>query len=225
MSEKWVISQIWKDILFINFKVHPDIVRAVLPAPLELDTFKGDAFLSVVPFRMEGVRFPFTTTLPFSSLWELNLRTYVSVNGRRGIYFFTLDTDHLLAQWIAKTFFYLPYRFRPMRARVENKEYDFVAKDSLDIKAKISEIPLLISEYNEWLVERYSLFTVKKSPEGNQLWRGDVVHRPWSLNYCELKIKEEGLCREFFKTGDIELDSSFYALELPVYFKPFKRML
>ncbi len=224
MNKNWIISQVWKDILFINFKVDADLLRASLPKPLELDTFKGEAFLSVVPFRMEGIRFPFTPALPFSSLWELNLRTYVNYKGRRGIYFFTLDTDHLLGQWIAKSFFHLPYRFRPIRAHLEKRIYKFEVKGSLDIIAKVSDVPLVASEYNDWLVERYSLFTVKKTPEGNRLWRGDVVHKPWPLSFCQLKINKEELCREFFKTGNFQLDSFFYAKELPVYFKPFKRI-
>jgi Uncharacterized conserved protein len=76
-KEKWIISQVWRHILFLNYRVDPNELKEGLPRGLELDTYDGAAYLSVVPFRMEGIRFPWSPTLPFSSLWELNLRTYV----------------------------------------------------------------------------------------------------------------------------------------------------
>ena len=90
----------------------------MLPKGLEVDTFEGEAFLSIVPFTMENVRFRFLPPLPFSSLWELNLRTYVKHKNWKGVYFFTLDTDHPLAQWIARKFFNLPYRLRRMEGEI-----------------------------------------------------------------------------------------------------------
>ncbi len=221
--DNWVISQTWKHILFLNFKVAPEEIRKRLPTCLSLDTYQGDAFLSVVPFRMEGIRFPYTPVLPFSSLWELNLRTYVTYKGRPGIYFFTLDTDHLLSEWIANSFFHLPYRYRSMRASFSPVErlYQFEALGSLESQVLVSKTPLVTSSLSEWLVERYSLYTIKKG----KLYRGDVIHDPWDLHFSKVVSLKEGLCEEFFPQVDTELENSFYSPELPVSFKPFQRLL
>ena len=220
-SNKWVISQVWRDVLFLNYQVEGDLIKKALPSSLELDTFQGQAYVSVVPFRMEGIRFPFTPKLPYSRMWELNLRTYVKYNGVPGVYFFTLDTDHVLAQWIATTFFHLPYRCAPLRGHVDSKKYKFEAKDSLNLEANLTAVPLVIGPYHEWMVERYCLYT----DEGNQLWRGEVLHQPWPLRYAKLEKLKEGLCHEFFPQGEFELESVFYADKLPVYFKPFTQLL
>lgn len=219
-NHDWVISQVWRDVLFLNYKVDPRIIQESLPEPLKVDTLNGDAYLSVVPFRMTGIRFPYTPVLPHSKLWELNLRTYVEYQGIKGIYFYTLDTDHHLAQWIANTFFHLPYRYRYLQGRIEKGEYYYESPGSFKVEARLTTVPVVIEEYHQWLVERYSLYTEKQG----SLWRGDVIHRPWDLCYAKVSKLEEGLRSEFFPGIDPDLDSVFYSQSLPVYFRPFLKL-
>lgn len=176
--------------------------------------------LSVVPFRMTGIRFPWTPILPFSHMWELNLRTYVEYEGRKGIYFFTLDTDHHLAKWIANTFFHLPYRYRGVNGHISKGEYHYQSPGSFKVKARVTHVPVVIEEKHEWLVERYSLFTAV----GEKLWRGDVVHRPWDLQFAKIEKLEEGLVPEFFPDSKPIFDSVFYSSSLPVFFPAFQRL-
>lgn len=220
MKFDWIIAQTWLHTIFLNYKVDPKFFEGRLPEGIELDTYNGSAYLTVVPFRMEGIRFPFTPPLPFSSLWELNLRTYVKAGGKSGIYFLTLDTDHLLSEWIAQTFFYLPYRFKSMRAHIQNQDYIFDAGDSFFMKAKVTSVPLVTESYHYWLMERYSVFT----HNGSDIWRGDVIHEPWPLKYVKIETLREGLCNEFFPTAPVELESVFYCEKMPVSFRPFQRL-
>ncbi|MCG3056044.1 DUF2071 domain-containing protein, partial [Escherichia coli] len=77
---------------------------------LNIDTFEGKAFISLVPFTMTGIRFKGTPSVPrISQLHELNVRTYVEYQGERGVYFFSLDATNALGVWIARRFFHLPY--------------------------------------------------------------------------------------------------------------------
>ena len=67
----------WEHVLFANWTVDPTVVEPHLPERLTVDTYEGDAYLSVVPFRNVDVRptwLPDGVGLP---LPELNLRTYV----------------------------------------------------------------------------------------------------------------------------------------------------
>ena len=102
---QWIIQQKWSDVLFVSFEVDYDLLRSELPKDLEVDTFNGKAYLSIVPFVMSDIRFFFTPPLPFSKLSELNLRTYVRYKNKPGIYFFTLDSDHRLGNFLAQKIF------------------------------------------------------------------------------------------------------------------------
>ncbi len=52
----WIMKQVWHDLLFAHWPVAPQALRALIPPHLEIDTFAGQAWLGVVPFRMSGVR-------------------------------------------------------------------------------------------------------------------------------------------------------------------------
>jgi uncharacterized protein YqjF (DUF2071 family) len=74
-----------------------------MPAAFQLDEYAGQAWLGVVPFRMTDIRPRATPALPyFSRTLELNVRTYVTVNGKPGVYFFSLDAERPLAVRIAR---------------------------------------------------------------------------------------------------------------------------
>ena len=101
----------WRHVCFANWPVDPELVRPQLPERLTLDTDDGQAWLSVVPFTNVDVRprvFPAGTGV---ALPELNLRTYVTVDGTPGVYFFSLDADGILAVVGARVFHHLPYYY------------------------------------------------------------------------------------------------------------------
>ena len=126
---KWIMEQDWNHVLFLHWQIEPALISAHVPFPLDL--FEGKAVISIVPFRMDRIRFPFLPVVPLlSQLWELNLRTYVNVSGVRGVYFFTLDTDSALACLIANQFFHLPYRLAKMNGQVFDGQYGFTSERS-----------------------------------------------------------------------------------------------
>lgn len=67
----------WRDVFFASFPVDPAIVRPHLPDRLTLDTFDGDAYLSVVPFVITNIRPRGLPAAVGLTTPELNLRTYV----------------------------------------------------------------------------------------------------------------------------------------------------
>src|SRR5690349_6710130 len=109
-SRPWIMAQNWHELLFAHWRVPVEAVRPLVPQGLEIDLFAGDAWLSVVPFRMSGVRLRGTPALPWlSSFPELNVRTYVCAEGRPGVWFFSLDAASRLAVGVARAWFHLPY--------------------------------------------------------------------------------------------------------------------
>jgi uncharacterized protein YqjF (DUF2071 family) len=86
------MAQTWNDLLFAHWPLPPALVAPLLPAGLPLDTFDGQAWIGVVPFHMSGIRLRFTPPLPWLSAFpELNVRTYVTLDGKPGVFFFSLD--------------------------------------------------------------------------------------------------------------------------------------
>ncbi len=185
----WTIEQRWSHALFLNWKVPETTLQDQVPFPLDLH--EGQAVLSLVPFYMDQIRFRGLPRVPFfSSLWELNLRTYVKVNGVPGIYFFTLETPHVLGNFIARTFFDLPYRKARISAEVDRDLYRFCAwglradqtpydlvielesGTAIEVDVRALDTP---DPFQKWITERYHLFLKK----GGLTIRGDVHHEPW----------------------------------------------
>jgi uncharacterized protein YqjF (DUF2071 family) len=217
----WIIEQRWNHVLFLNWKVDPALIQPHVPFPLDLH--EGKAVLSIVPFLMDRIRFPFTPVVPgLSSLWELNLRTYVKVNGIPGVYFFCLDTPNLLGNWIAQKFFRLPYRSSKIESSVQKSEYKFqsIGKDyRLTINAN------LLSEssndpFQKWVTERYHLFLEKNG----KTWRGDVIHEPWSVQQAKLNVIKGEFTQQIGQELPPQFDSIYYAKQIYVRFKPFRNL-
>ncbi len=106
----WIMVQIWHDLLFAHWPLPPQVMRQHVPSELPLDIFEGQAWSGVVPFHMSNVRPRWVPPMPgFSRFPELNVRTYVTMQNKPGIYFFSLDAGSLAAVWAARAFFHLPY--------------------------------------------------------------------------------------------------------------------
>ena len=217
----WIISQEWHDVLFIHHEIQKEVLEKLVPFPLDL--FNGKAYVSIVPFRMEKIRFPYLPAVPgLSSLWELNLRTYVEVDGVNGIYFFTLDTDSLFGEFIARKFFHLPYNHAKLQAKVSNDSYYFEhqrEKLSLKLNAKIRALRPS-STFDLWATERYSLFTFDQ----HFFYEGKVHHKPWKLQEAELIKMEDHFSSMLGESILGEAISVSYCQKLEVRFSPFKKV-
>ena len=173
-------------------------LRALVPEPLAIDTFEGDAFVGIVPFTMRGVRPRWAPAVPgVSSFHETNLRTYVHRDGRDpGVWFFSLDAARRLAVWIARTFWHLPYHHARMtlqagdtvryasRRRSDGAMFRGTARP---VGAPRTAVPGTLEHF---LVERYVLYAQRRD---GGLRRGHVHHPPYPLQDAELSDWDESL--------------------------------
>ncbi len=217
----WIIEQRWNHVLFLNWKVDPSSIQGQIPFPLDL--YDGKAVVSIVPFLMDRIRFPFTPVIPgLSRLWELNLRTYVKVNGIPGVYFFCLDTPNILGNWIAQNFFRLPYRFSRIESSVKNMDYNFESKGKdylLNINANILS-DKTTNPFQKWVTERYHLFLEKNGKS----WRGDVIHEPWQVHSAKMNLIQGQFTHQIGHELPSQFDSIYYAKQIYVRFKPFREI-
>lgn len=192
----WVMAQKWNDLLFAHWRCPIDDLRPLVPSPLELETCDGSAWISVTPFYMSGVRMRAAPPVPTATAFEeLNVRTYVTFDGRPGIWFFSLDCASFLAVVGARVGIYLPYFQAAMRMTRKDGtiEYDSqrISTDGppaafsatyRGLGAPASAPPGTLDHF---LTERYSLYA---SPDRKRLWRADIYHARWSLQAAEAKI-------------------------------------
>ena len=214
----WVIEQLWRNVLFIHYKIDPKTIEHLVP--FKLDLFEGQAVLSIVPFYMDKIRFPYLPAIPkVSSLWELNLRTYVEVDGVKGIYFFTLETDSKIGEILANKLFFLPYRYSKIEAKIKDGQYYFNhqrEKIKFEMRAVLSKNETSKSLFDLWATERYSLFTKYK----NTIFRGIVMHDPWNLFEVEVNLNKNNLL-SMINLEHFKVENSQYSDRLLVRFKPF----
>ena len=100
------MRQVWSDLLFAHWPAPVASIAALLPEGLTLDTWEGEAWVGVVPFRMPYLSIRGLPDVPpFMRLLEINVRTYVRVGDKRGVYFFSLDADNPVAVEVARRWY------------------------------------------------------------------------------------------------------------------------
>jgi uncharacterized protein YqjF (DUF2071 family) len=189
----WLQGQTWEDLCFLHRRVAADGLRRLVPEPLEIDTFDGDAWLGVTPFRLTHLRLHGLPSVPvLSSFVELNVRTYVTHDDRPGIWFFSLDASSRLAVEAAKQVYRLPYHHARMTcARVGDRVSYASSRDggafAFDAAyGPVGEVsPAAPGSLEHFLAERYCLYTLDRG----ELMRADIHHPPWPLQPGEAEIE------------------------------------
>jgi uncharacterized protein len=193
----WIMAQSWHDLLFAHWPVDAAILRPFIPAALSIDTLAGEAWVGVVPFRMSGVRIRGTPALPwFSQFPELNVRTYVTIHGKPGVWFFSLDAGNPIAVTVARKWFHLPY----FRARMSCHPVDGGIRYASQRTHAGAPNAVFHATYRPagqpfesrrgtleyFLTERYCLYAAA----GDRIFRGEIHHRPWQLQLAKADITQ-----------------------------------
>ena len=106
----WTIKQTWNDILLVNYPIKLDTLQKIVPEVLPLDSYDGMGWIGLVPFHMTGMRLRGLPPVPGTDRFpQVNIRTYVTLDGKPGVYFFSLDAANWLAARLAKQLYHLPY--------------------------------------------------------------------------------------------------------------------
>lgn len=177
----------------------------MVPPSLPLDTFDGAAWVGVTPFVVRGLRLRWTPPAPvLSAFAEVNVRTYVTVGGRPGIYFLSLDAASALAVAAARRLYRLPY----FRARISVGEdagwieYESrrVDRDGPPAALRAGYRPVgdvfhaRAGSLEHWLAERYCLYTLDAE---QRVHRGEIHHPPWPLQAAEGTVAENTMTSPF----------------------------
>jgi hypothetical protein len=188
------MTQSWHDLLFAHWPIEPDLLRSKIPSGLPVDVFDGRAWIGVVPFHMTNVGPRGLPLLPAVSAFpELNVRTYVTLAGKPGVFFFSLDAASTLAVIGARTVFRLPYFRAAMAVHTGTRRvtYRSVRRSLTNAQFAATYEPIgpvsppdpRTLEY--FLTERYCLYTATPAGEPRRL---EIHHKPWPLQRADAQI-------------------------------------
>lgn len=191
----WAQAQTWEELAFLHWRVDPDGLRRLLPPEAPLDLWDGEAWLGIVPFRITNMRVRGLPPVPgLSTSPELNVRTYVTVDGKPGVWFFTLDAASRVMVEGAKRLYRLPYEHARMRCerRGDWVEYESArpgAAFSARYRGRGGLFHAEPGTLDYFLTERYCLYTA----DGGRLYRAEIHHPPWDLQRGDAEIARNTL--------------------------------
>jgi uncharacterized protein len=200
---RWIMAQSWHDLLFAHWPVPIQLLRPNIPEQLAIDTFEGQAWLGIVPFRMSGVRLRATPAVPWlSDFPELNVRTYVVCGGKPAVWFFSLDAANAMAVAIARAWFHLPY----FRARMSCTERGGWIEYGCERTHRGATHAAFAGRYRpmgknsfaqrgsleHFLTERYCLYAADSR---GRVKRSEIHHGPWSLQLAEAEVTKNTMAQ------------------------------
>jgi uncharacterized protein YqjF (DUF2071 family) len=191
----WIMTQSWHHLLFAHWPVSVRELRERVPKSLAVDLFDGQAWIGVIPFHMSNVAPRGVPSIPLvSAFHELNVRTYVTRDGKPGIYFFSLDANSSLAVTTARTMFRLPYFLAEMTCEPDAGVVRYSSRrKASDARAELVATYRPTGEVRipargtleHFLTERYCLYTVD---DEFKEYRLEIHHPPWPLQPADAEI-------------------------------------
>jgi uncharacterized protein YqjF (DUF2071 family) len=191
-TRPWVMTQTWHDLLFAHWPVDAAALREKVPSEFTIDVFDGTGWLGIVPFRMTNVAPRGVPSLPWISEFpELNVRTYVRVDDKPGVYFISLDAGSMLAVRAARSILNLPYYAATMSVTpdLDTIQYDSrrgAASERGTLSARYRPVGAAVEAsgggLEHFLTERYCLYNLDHR---GRPYRLDIHHPPWPLQPAE----------------------------------------
>jgi hypothetical protein len=206
----WVMTQTWHDLLFAHWRIDRSVLRSKVPPPFELDLFDGEAWIGIVPFRMTNVGPRGVPSLPWVSEFpELNVRTYVRVGDRPGVYFFSLDAGSAIAVRAARLLLNLPYHAALMNVTAKGSDIAYESRRVNNAQAELradyrpvgTAFEPVEGSLEYFLTERYCLYHVTRH---GTAYRLEIHHPLWRLHHAEAEIVRNGMAA----ASDLTLDDA-----------------
>jgi hypothetical protein len=193
-----VMLQGWHNLTSVHWSYDPADVQRLLPRDLTVDTYNGSAWVGLIAFNMERIRVPHCPPLgPWSTFPETNVRTYVvAPDGRRAVWFFSLDISRLVPTIVARATYGLPYCWGSMSIEHDGpNEVSYTAArrwPNGDAQSRLDvQIGDLIPQDDITPLEHFvtARWALASRFVGMNLW-ADVDHEPWVLHrgtvlHCE----------------------------------------
>ena len=203
---RWAMAQRWNDLLFAHWPIPVSAITPLLPDGLQADTCQGTAWVGVVPFWMDRIKFRSIPTVPgMRSFHEIVMRTYVrdAQTGMPGTYALSVDSSNPFAAGLGRLAYNLPSHWAEMHHEQRSeREFSFYSRRHFSSKPiifsaryrglgptrRLAEMRVGSLEY--FLTERYWLFTRDRN---GQTARASIHYVPSPLEEAEAEIGRNDL--------------------------------
>ncbi len=196
----------WDRVLMLHYEIDPNVLRPLVPFPLDLRG--GKAYVTLVAFTLRGLRphrggrLAAWLLRPIATHGFLNIRTYVRVGTMTGIYFITEYLDNRLSLRLGPPTFGLPYRHARIHYEHDGETGtlrglvgDHATGVALAYEARLGAAlrfgPAPAGSLTAWLMERYVAFTAR----GKKHRFFHVWHAPWPAAPVAVVIHDDSLLR------------------------------
>jgi len=197
LSHEWILYVAWTDLLLASWPIPEEQLRPLVPAGVDIDTFNGSGWVSIVPFNAVDMHLRDLPPFPGqANFCELNFRTYVRLGDTRAVFFLSLDCPGMLANFIGGTLFHLPFKEAEMSLTPSGDGFNFQSRRTAKGEFPASFIATYrpIGEaatpaagtLEDFLTNRLSLILPDRH---GGLKRGDIAHEPWMLQRAEVSIE------------------------------------
>lgn len=192
----------WRLLTYVHWAVEADVVQAALPPGLTVDTFDGAAWIGLIPFSMRDVRPPGVPPIPYiGDFPETNVRSYtITPDGRRGVYFHSLEASRLAAVVVARRLFGLPYQWASMSLRTtpgrirygSRRRWREHAGSSTDIAVRVGRRLAAdeVTSLDDFLTARWAF---QNGATGEQPTIATAAHHQWPLHEATLEHLDDDL--------------------------------
>lgn len=194
----WIYYQEWNRALFLHWVVPFELLRKCVPSNLTIDTFEGNCYISLVAFTMEKIRPKFLPSIRYiSDFDEINIRTYIDNDNKKGVYFLNIEAGKTISAFIAKAISGLPYE----KAKISRTDKFYNSKNlkkgfRLNTEFEVIKEISSKTELDKWLTERYCLYL----DQDRELYRYDIHHKEWEIKNVTIKSLNVN-----YKIGEIDL--------------------
>lgn len=195
------MRQCWDKVALLHWRYEPAVVRALVPAGLDVDTVDGDAWVSLVAFVRVVAPVRLVPAVPWlTTFLETHVRTYVrGPDGGRGLWYMSVDTDRFAAVVAGRRVFGLPYRWSRLRLETAGDVVVYNTRRRGRTGRKVrSHLAVEVGEViprselgaaDRFLTARYRLYG--RSRTG--LYAVDAQHDHWDLSRATVLHVEDDL--------------------------------
>jgi uncharacterized protein YqjF (DUF2071 family) len=223
------MRQTWHDLCFLHWTIDSQTIRDLVPDSLEIDEFEGKAWISIVLFRLDGVRFRGIPEFSFmSNFAELNVRTYVIKDGHPGIYFLSLDASKSAVIWGARLKYHLPFYKADVRLHEQDHVFQFTNHRKAcyfggtssprfvgKYKPETHKTPMHKETLSKWLTDRFRFYSVDRA---HRLYHCEIEHPSWELQSVKAEIYQNQMLEEYGISEAMAPSCLHYAKKMDTFF-------
>lgn len=205
----------WRHLAMLNYSADPAVLRLLVPAGTELDTWNGNTYISVVGFmflntKVAGLPIPFHRNFE-----EVNLRFYVRRRGpegwKRGVTFIREIVPRRAIALVARIRYNENYSAMPMRHRADlldgrlfdgaTVEYKWAGRtgwNGLHVRTSGEGAPLTEGSEEEFITEHYWGYAAQRDASCVEYQVEHPSWRVWGVTEPRLDCDVAGIYGDEF---------------------------